>query len=153
MDKPFLLKVRQAISNKRPGIKLSDILSGLPYNTRRIYLYRENKEENISRLLLIDTTHSVIKIVEADLTMLSPYVITSSDFDEWDKNCYVVKTKMSMQKFTRGYMTPEEVLFSKELNCQIPTSVKNIYHLSEIMNKAEFTLLSGIKIEYIEPKN
>ena len=151
MDKPFLLKVRQAISNKRTGIKLSDILSGLPYNTRRIYLYRENKEENVSRLLLIDTTYSVIRIVEADLTMLSPYVITSSDFDEWDKNCYVIKS--AVKKFSRGYMTAEEVLFSKELNYQIPASVKNIYHLSEIMNKPEFTLLSGIKVEYIEPKN
>ena len=152
MDKPFLLKVRQAISNKRPGIKLSDILSGLPYNTRRIYLYRENKEENISRLLLIDTTHSVIKIVETDLNMLIPYITTSSDFDEWDKNCYVVKTSIK-RYFTKGYMTAEEVLFSKELNYQIPASVKNIYHLSEIMNKPEFTLLSGIKMEYIEPKN
>lgn len=152
MDKPFLLKVRQAISNKRAGIKLSDILAGLPYNTRRIYLYRENKEESISRLLLIDTTHSVIKIVETDLNMLSPYILTSSDFDEWDKNCYVVKTSIK-KYFTKGYMTAEEVLFSKELNYQIPASVKNIYHLSEIMNKAEFTLLSGIKIEYIEPKN
>lgn len=151
MDKPFLLKVRQGISNKRTGIKLSDILSGLPYNTRRIYLYRENKEENISRLLLIDTTYSVIKIVETDLNMLSPYVITSSDFDEWDKNCYVIRS--AVKKFGRGYMTSEDVLFSKELNSQIPASVKNIYHLSEIMNKSEFTLLSEIRIEYIEPKN
>lgn len=82
MNKPFLAKVRQGISNKRKGIKLSDILSGLPYNTRGVYLYRENKEENISRLMLIDTAYSVIRVVETDLNMLSPHVITSSDFDE-----------------------------------------------------------------------
>lgn len=151
MDKPFLLKVRQGLSNKRPGIKLSNILAGLSYNTRRIYLYRENKEENLSRLLLIDTTYSVIKIVETDLNMLSPYVITSSYFDEWDRNCYVLNS--CVKEFVRSYMTSEDVLFSEELNSRIPASVKNIYNLSEIMNKAEFTLLSGIRIEYIEPKN
>ena len=150
MDRPFLMKVRQGISNKRLGIKLSDILSGLPYNTRKIYLYRENKEEDISRLLMIDTGSPVIKIVEADLNMLKPYVLKSADFDEWDKNCYVIETyirKMSSR------LDLDETLFSKDLNNQIPASVKNIYNLSEILNKPEFTLLSDIKMEYVEPKN
>ena len=145
MIKPFLAKVRQGISNKRKGIKLSDILSRLPYDTRGVYLYRENKEENIYRLLLIDTSYSVIKVVETNLNMLSPHVITSSYFDEWDKNCYVVKT--SAKKF----MVSEDMLFSKELNNLIPDSTKNVYNLTEILDKKEFTLLSKIKIEYVEP--
>lgn len=145
MNKPFLAKVRQGVSNKRKGIKLSDILSGLPYNTRGVYLYRENKEENISRLLLIDTAYSVIRVVETDLNILSPHVITSSDFDEWDRNCYVVKVCI------KNYMTSEDVLFSKELNNRIPGSTKNVYNLTEILDKKEFTLLSKIKLEYVEP--
>lgn len=149
MDKQFLTKVRQGISNKRIGIKLSNILGGLPYNTRKIYLYRENKEEDISRLLLIDTGEPVIKIIEADLNMLKPYVLKSADFDEWDKNCYVIETYI--RNMSRG-IPVDEVLFSKELNTQIPASVKNIYNLSEILDKPEFTLLSGIKINYVEPK-
>ena len=48
-------------------------------------------------------------------------------------------------------MTWEDVLFSKELNNKIPGSTKNNYNLAEILDKKEFTLLSKIKLEYVEP--
>lgn len=144
MDKPFSVKVKRSYNIKKHNIKLSDILNGLPYNTRKIILYRENKEEDISSLVLINTSESVLKIIETDLKMLSPHIVEYVGFDEWDKNQLILNTDIKKIE-VEGY------LFSKELNDKVPESVRNIYNLSEIIDKPEYTLLSGVKINYIEP--
>ena len=145
MDKPFSVKVKRSYNIKKHNIKLSDILNGLPYNTRKIILYRENKEENLSSLVSINTSESVLKIIETDLKMLSPHIIEYVGFDEWDKNQLILNTDIKK-------IAVEGYLFSKELNDRIPDSVRNIYNLSEIIDKPEYTLLSGVKINYIEPQ-
>lgn len=146
MDKPFSVKVKKSYNIKKHNIKLSDILNGLPYNTRKIILYRENKEEDISSLVLINTSESVLKIIETDLKILSPHIIEYVGFDEWDKNQLILNTDIKKISLEDGY------LFSKELNNKVPDSVRNIYNLSEIIDKPEYTLLSGVKINYIEPQ-
>lgn len=145
MDKPFSVKVKKSYNIKKHNIKLSDILNGLPYNTRKIILYRENREEDISSLVLINTSESVLKIIETDLKMLSPHIVEYVGFDEWDKNQLILNTDIKKISLEDGY------LFSKELNDKVPESVRNIYNLSEIIDKPEYTLLSGVKINYIEP--
>lgn len=146
MDKPFSVKVKRSYNIKKHNIKLSDILNGLPYNTRKIILYRENKEEDISSLVLINTSESVLKIIETDLKILSPHIIEYVGFDEWDKNQLILNTDIKKISLEDGY------LFSKDLNDKVPDSVRNVYNLSEIIDKPEYTLLSGVKINYIEPQ-
>lgn len=146
MDKPFSVKVKKSYNIKKHNIKLSDILNGLPYNTRKIILYRENKEEDISSLVLINTSESVLKIIETDLKILSPHIIEYVGFDEWDRNKLILNTYIKKIALEDGY------LFSKDLNDKVPDSVRNVYNLSEIIDKPEYTLLSGVKINYIEPQ-
>ena len=146
MDKPFSVKVKKSYNIKKHNIKLSDILNGLPYNTRKIILYRENKEEDISSLILVDASEHLLKIIETNLKILSPHIIEYIGFDEWDKNQLVLNTDIKKIAVEDGY------LFSKELNDKVPESVRNVYNLSEIIDKPEYTLLSGVKINYIEPQ-
>ena len=146
MDKAFSTKIKKSYDIRKRNIKLSDILNGLPYNTRKIILFRENKEEDISSLILIDASNHLLKIVETDLNMLSPHIIEYIGFDEWDKNQLILKT--DIKKIT----SINDYLFSKELNNRVPNSVRNIYNLSEILYKPEYTLLSELKIDYIENK-
>lgn len=146
MDKPFSVKVKRSYNIKKYNIKLSDILNGLPYNTRKIILYRENKEDDISSLVLINTSESVLKVIETDLKILSPHIIECVGFDEWDKNQLILNTYIKKIALEDGY------LFSKDLNDKVPDSVRNVYNLSEIIDKPEYTLLSGVKINYIEPQ-
>ena len=86
MDKPFSVKVKRSYNIKKHKIKLSDILNGLPYNTRKIILYRENKEDDISSLILVDASEHLLKVEETNLKILSPHIIEYVGFDEWDKN-------------------------------------------------------------------
>lgn len=146
MDKPFSVKVKRSYNIKKHKIKLSDILNGLPYNTRKIILYRENKEDDISSLILVDASEHLLKVEETNLKILSPHIIEYVGFDEWDKNQLVLNTYIKKIALEDGY------LFSKDFNDKVPDSVRNVYNLSEIIDKPEYTLLSGVKINYIEPQ-